>query len=94
MSDFAFEVVTLSGAKTEDPVLLFESSGSHGLQDWKGLLNVLDQRQQVCVWDKPGLGLSDYLTFGQSSSDDHFAAILAALRAAEPDFEPPFAMVG
>ena len=77
------------------PVLLFESSGSHHLADWRGILaaaEVADHR--VCVWDKPGLGFSSHLFADQTKSEGFIPLIIKGLQDAESAYPPPYALVG
>ncbi len=60
------------------PVMIFESDGSHGLGDWLGILNALEMNgdYRVCVWDKPGLGWSDWMVSQQRSIEDYFPQLV------------------
>ena len=50
------------------PVFMFEGSGSHGMADYFGLQQILkENNRRSCIWDKPGLGYSDYLYTGFDS---------------------------
>lgn len=41
---------------------MFEGSASHGLADYLSLQTLLkENNRRSCIWDKPGLGFSDYL---------------------------------
>lgn len=52
------------------PVIVFEADGSHGIADFYGLQNELTLRgRRSCIFDKPGLGWSDYLYQGEVMTD-------------------------
>lgn len=88
-------LVVMTGQASALPPIIFESDGSHGLGDWLGLVNAMDNHHRICVWDKLGLGFSDYLLSQQSSSSNqYYPALIDALIAAEPDFAPPYIFVG
>ena len=78
------------------PTLIFESDGSHGIGDWFGILNAMerDGGHRVCVWDKLGLGFSDYLRADQLSTSSYYADLVQSLIEKEPDFGPPYIFVG
>lgn len=86
----------LPGQNTSLPTLIFESDGSHGIGDWFGILNALqkDGDHKVCVWDKPGLGFSDYLYAFQTDDSKYYDQLVASLMDKEPEFGPPFIFVG
>jgi len=43
-------------------VIMFEGSASHGLLDYLSLQKLLKaNKRRSCIWDKPGTGYSDYL---------------------------------
>jgi pimeloyl-ACP methyl ester carboxylesterase len=45
-----------------EPVFIFESDASHGLADFLLIQELLTKNnRRSCIWDKPGLGYSDYL---------------------------------
>jgi hypothetical protein len=46
------------------------------------------------VWDKPGLGYSDYAFADQLRTEAFYADLVLALSKAEPNFTAPFALVG
>ena len=76
------------------PTLIFESDGSHGLGDWLGLINAINGSHRVCVWDKLGLGFSDYLYYEEVDNLVFFSDLMDALMAKEPDYGPPYLLVG
>ena len=83
------------GASTALPVLLFESSGSHHLADWLGILAAArDNDHRVCVWDKPGLGFSDHLFGYQTNAEEFVPLIIKKLIDLEPNYGPPYALAG
>ncbi|RNA22554.1 hydrolase [Brachionus plicatilis] len=50
------------GPSSNKPLFLFEGSASHGLADYLSIQRLLKQNsRRSCIWDKPGLGYSDYL---------------------------------
>jgi len=50
------------GPANNKPVFLFEGSASHGLADYLNLQILLkEQNRRSCIWDKPGIGYSDYV---------------------------------
>ncbi|TRY61459.1 hypothetical protein TCAL_03167 [Tigriopus californicus] len=82
------------GNTTDLPPIIFESDGSHGLGDWLGILNAMEGRHRICVWDKPGLGFSDYMRFDQEQPIQFYHELIQALARQEPEFAPPYAFVG
>lgn len=82
------------GTNTNEAPIIFESSATHGLVDWKGILKANAERRRICVWDKPGLGWSDYLYANQIGPSVYYEALLTALKNAEPNFQPPYVGVG
>ena len=77
------------------PVLMFESSGSHHLADWLGILAAAkDKDHRVCVWDKPGLGFSDYYYAYQTNAEEFVPLIIKNIKENEPDYQPPYSLVG
>lgn len=44
------------------PIYMFEGDGTHGMADYLGLQKYLkNKNRRSCIWDKPGLGYSEYL---------------------------------
>lgn len=88
--------VNISGQNTSLPTLIFESDGSHGIGDWFGILNALETGgdHKVCVWDKPGLGFSDYLYADQLEESQYYDQLFQNLIEKEPEFGPPYILVG
>ncbi|CAF0830609.1 unnamed protein product [Brachionus calyciflorus] len=78
------------GPKSEKPVFLFEGSASHGLADYLSLQMLLKKNgRRSCIWDKPGLGYSDYLTTDYKSHSDMFEYLVNSLGE-----KGPFELVG
>jgi len=49
------------------PFFLFEGSGSHGLLDYIGIqIELKNLNRSSCIWDKAGLGYSDYLLYNST----------------------------
>ncbi|XP_059092187.1 uncharacterized protein LOC131887579 isoform X2 [Tigriopus californicus] len=81
-------------SSNEAATVIFESSASHGLADWIGILKANAEKRRICVWDKPGLGWSDYLYGYQKEPSNYYGALLRALKEAEPNYQPPYVGVG
>ncbi|CAF0715670.1 unnamed protein product [Brachionus calyciflorus] len=78
------------GPKTDKPVFLFEGSGSHGMADYLSLQILLKKNnRRSCIWDKPGLGYSDYLTTDFKSHGDMYDYLIDSLGE-----KGPFELVG
>lgn len=87
--------LAILGAQTSLPTIIFESDGSHGVGDWQGLLNAMDMRHRICVWDKLGLGFSSYsLSMYKYSEQGYYSSLIQALINAEPNFQPPYIFAG
>jgi pimeloyl-ACP methyl ester carboxylesterase len=72
------------------PVYMFEADGTHGMADFWGLQRILLQYgRRSCVWDKPGLGYSDYLYVGQNSDQTYYYEFMKAMGE-----KGPFIFVG
>jgi pimeloyl-ACP methyl ester carboxylesterase len=72
------------------PVYMFEADGTHGLADFLGLQTLLRMNERrSCIWDKPGLGYSDYLYVNQNSDQTYYHNFITAMGE-----QGPFIFVG
>jgi len=72
------------------PVFLFEGSVSHGLADYLNLQILLkEQNRRSCIWNKPGLGYSDYVLTSIKSFQPFYHNLITSLGE-----KGPFEFVG
>ena len=72
------------------PVFLIEGGASHSLADFLLIQNSLkDENRRSCIWDKPGLGYSDYLYTGTRDYLNVYHNFITRL-----DENPPYALIG
>ncbi len=67
------------------PVFLFEGDGSHGIGDYLGIQSLMVQAgRRSCIWDKPGLGYSDYLFSDQKDYSKMYHNLITSLNEKGP----------
>lgn len=72
------------------PVILFEADEIHGLADFLIIQKLLvEQNRRSCIWDKPGLGFSEYLFTGFKSYQSFYHNLITSLNE-----NPPYDFVG
>ena len=75
---------------SNQPVIMFEGSASHGLADYLSLQKLLkENNRRSCIWDKPGNGYSDYLYTGFKDYINIYHNMLTSFGE-----NKPFALVG
>jgi pimeloyl-ACP methyl ester carboxylesterase len=75
---------------SNQPVIMFEGSASHGLADYLSLQKLLkENNRRSCIWDKPGNGYSDYLYTGFKDYINMYHNMLTSFGE-----NKPFALVG
>lgn len=73
------------GPSSNKPVFLFEGSSSHGLADYLSIQRLLKQNnRRSCIWDKPGLGYSDYLLTDIKSYSQLYNNLIKSMGESEP----------
>ena len=75
---------------TSYPTFMFEGSNSHGLMDFYGIQIILkENNRRSCIWDKAGLGYSDYLYKDMLDHKLYYHNFLKSINE-----KPPFIFVG
>ena len=68
----------------KNPFFLFEGSASHGLLDYVGVqLELKKLNRSSCIWDKAGLGYSDYMLYN-STLDSYYHNFISSLNKNRP----------
>lgn len=80
-----------SGPKnSSQPLILIEGDASHGLTDYLYIQELLTlQERRSCIWDKPGLGYSDYLYTDMKNYSLIYSNLIKSLNE-----NPPYVFVG
>ncbi|KAL9650849.1 hypothetical protein ABK040_001899 [Willaertia magna] len=93
-----FVTVPLSGGRTQSihylcdgprnnsfPVFLIEGDFSHGMADYYGIQIALKELgHRSCIWDKPGLGYSDYLYADQYDESSFYHSFITSIGETGP----------
>ena len=73
---------------SNQPTFMFEADGSHGMLDFIGVQYwLLKEGRRSCIWDKPGLGYSDYLYYNAPeliSFNDNYSDFISAMNELGP----------
>lgn len=73
------------GPSSNKPVFLFEGSASHGLADYLSIQRLLKKNnRRSCIWDKPGLGYSDYLLTDIKSYSQFYNNLIKSMGESGP----------
>ena len=72
------------------PTFLFEGDDSHGLADYLSVQKLMKNNSlRSCIWDKPGLGFSDYLYDNMQNYSIIYHNFISSLNE-----KPPYIFVG
>lgn len=82
-------------SNSSSPTILFESDYSHGYADFYGLQLLLTQAgRRSCIWDKPGLGYSDFLFSDMNTFNNYLLYYNNFIRTLARTERAPFVWVG